>query len=77
MLESAYEVCLAFELLDNGLAIERQKSVPIVYWNQVLDCGYRLDLLMEGSVIVEVKAVEALAPRACGPAAVPSGLLEM
>ena len=62
MLESAYEACLAYELLDKGLKIERQKPVPIVYRDQVLDCGYRLDLLVEGSVIVEVKSVEGLEP---------------
>jgi GxxExxY protein len=60
MLESAYEACLAYELLDHGLAIERQKPVPVIYRNQALDCGYRLDLLVENSVIVEVKSVERL-----------------
>src|SRR3954463_13137085 len=60
MLESAYEACLAYEILDRGLAIERQKPVPVVYRNQTLDCGYRLDLLVENCVVVEVKSIERL-----------------
>ena len=60
LLENAYEACLAFELLSRGLAIERQKPLPVVYKNQRLDCGYRLDLVVENSVIVEIKAVERL-----------------
>src|SRR5437762_4064604 len=58
MLESAYEACLAFDLLDRGLAFERQKALPIVYRGHRLDCGYRIDLLVKDEVIVEVKAVE-------------------
>ena len=58
MLESAYEACLAFELLDRGLFVERQKALPLVYRGQTLDCGYRIDLMVERLVIVEVKAVE-------------------
>jgi len=58
MLESAYEVCLAYELIGRGLTIERQKPLPIVYRGQTLDCGYRVDLLVEGAVVVEVKSVE-------------------
>src|SRR3954447_10805756 len=60
MLESAYEACLAYELLDRGLAIDRQRPVPVVYRSQTLDCGYRLDLLVENCVIVEVKSIERL-----------------
>jgi GxxExxY protein len=56
-LESTYETCLSFELGDRHLRIERQKPVPIVYRGRRLDCGYRLDLLVEEKVIVEVKAV--------------------
>ncbi len=62
LLESAYEACLAFELTDRGLEIEQQKPVPLVYRDIQVDCGYRLDLLVEKSVIVEVKSVERLAP---------------
>ena len=58
LLESAYDSCLAFELMDHGYAIERQKGLPIVYRGRTLDCGYRLDLLVEGCVVVEVKTVE-------------------
>jgi GxxExxY protein len=60
ILESAYEACLTFELIDLGLAIERQKSLPVVYRGRQLDCGYRIDLLVEQSVIVEVKSIERL-----------------
>lgn len=62
LLESAYEACLEFELKRRGLNVERQKALPIVYRDVELDGGYRLDLLIEGSVIVEVKAVAELAP---------------
>jgi GxxExxY protein len=62
LLESAYEACLAFELIERGLKVEQQKALPVVYREVRLDCGYRLDLLVEGAVIVEVKAVDHLAP---------------
>jgi len=61
LLESAYEACLAFELAERGLRIERQKALPVVYREVKLDCGYRLDLLVEDRVIVEIKAVDRLA----------------
>ena|SRR5205809_262472 len=60
MLESAYEACLVFELLQRGFQVERQKPLPLVYRGRTLDCGYRIDLLVENEVIVEVKAVERL-----------------
>jgi len=62
LLESAYEACLAFELVERDLADERQKPVPLVYKGVELDCGYRIDLLVAEAVIVEVKAVERLMP---------------
>jgi GxxExxY protein len=62
LLESAYEACLAYELRQTGLRIEQQKPLPIVYKDVKLDCGYRLDLVVEDSVIVEVKAIEQFAP---------------
>jgi GxxExxY protein len=62
LLESAYEACLAFELVQRGLRIEQQKPLPIVYRDVTLACGYRLDLLVAESVVVEIKAVEKLAP---------------
>jgi GxxExxY protein len=58
MLESAYEACLVFELMDRGLSVERQKALPLFYRGQFLDCGYRIDLLVEGTVVVEVKSIE-------------------
>ncbi len=62
LLESAYEACLAFELVEAGLSVEQQKPLPLVYNDVKLDCGYRLDLLVNGKVVVEVKAIEKLAP---------------
>jgi len=58
LLEQSYEACLTFELLNRGLSIERQKALPLIYKNQRLDCGFRLDLLVEEAVVVEVKAIE-------------------
>ena len=60
LLENAYLSCLSAELAARGLSIERQKPLPVVYRSQRLEYGYRLDLVVEGTVIVEVKAVERL-----------------
>lgn len=60
LLESAYEECLYYELNKTGLKLERQKPLPLVYDEVRLDCGYRLDLLVEGKIIIEVKAVKSL-----------------
>jgi GxxExxY protein len=62
LLESTYEVCLAHELTRRGLTVARQLALPVVYDTVRLDAGYRIDLLVDDAVIVEVKAVEALAP---------------
>jgi len=62
LLESAYEECLCHELGLRALRFERQKSLPIVFKAAKLDCGYRLDLLVSDSVVVEIKAVEVLLP---------------
>ncbi len=62
LLESAYEACTAFELVQDGLRVEQQKPLPLLYREVRLDCGYRLDLLVEGEVIVEIKATDGLAP---------------
>ncbi|MCL5406857.1 MAG: GxxExxY protein [Deltaproteobacteria bacterium] len=62
LLESAYEACLAFELAKRGLRVEQQKPLPVHYQGVDLDCGYRIDLLVEKRVIVELKAVERLEP---------------
>jgi GxxExxY protein len=60
LLESAYEESLCHELASLGLAFERQRPVPVHYKRLQLDCAYRLDLLVEGRVVVEAKAVESL-----------------
>jgi len=60
LLESAYEECLSYELKNSGLNVERQKILPLVYKEVKLDAGYRLDLLVENKVIIELKSVEAL-----------------
>ena len=62
LLESAYEECLAQELSLGGVRFERQKPLPVVYKELQLEAGYRLDFLVERKVIVELKAVAALAP---------------
>jgi GxxExxY protein len=62
LLESAYETCLAFELESAGLKVERQVAVPVVYKSVRLDCGYRIDLLVEDTVIIELKTVDTFAP---------------
>ena len=62
LLESAYEACLVFELAEQGLKIERQKPLPVVYREVKLDCGYRLDILVENAVVVEIKVMDRLAP---------------
>ncbi len=62
LLESAYEECLAYELRQKKLSYERQKELPIVYKNLKLEYGYKLDLLVEDSIIVEIKSVEKIAP---------------
>ena len=62
LLESAYESCLAFELTRRGMTVERQKTLPVQYGNIQVDAGYRIDLLVDDSVIVEVKSVREVAP---------------
>ena len=62
LLESAYQSCLVYELRQRGLRVEQQKPLPVIYKEVKLDCGYRLDLVVEDEIIVEVKAVESLLP---------------
>ena len=62
LLENVYEHCLAEELRQAGLHVEQQVALPVVYGSVRLDVGYRLDLLINGAVIVEIKSVDALAP---------------
>lgn len=62
LLESAYEACLVHELIDQGLQIQRQLSLPVVYKGARIDAGYVIDLIVDGKVIVELKAVEKILP---------------
>lgn len=62
LMESAYEVCLEYELKKAGLRVERQKALPLIYNEVHLEAGYRLDLLVENKLIIEVKAVESIHP---------------
>ena len=59
LLESAYEECLYFELLQAGLNVQKQKALPLIYKDKKLDAGYRIDLLVEQKIIVEIKSVES------------------
>ena len=62
MLESSCEACMVFELWERGLKVERQKALPLIYRGHTLDCGYRIDLLVEDEIIVELKSIERLEP---------------
>jgi len=61
-LESAYEECLCYELSQSNIHFERQKPLPVTYKGVQLDCGYRLDLVVENQLIVELKTVSELLP---------------
>jgi len=58
LLESAYEECLSYELIKNGLSIKRQQPTPVVYKEIKLKCGYRIDILVENAVVLELKVVD-------------------
>ncbi|HDR88822.1 MAG TPA: GxxExxY protein [Bacteroidetes bacterium] len=60
LLESSYEECLFFELIESGLFVEKQKVLPLIYKTIKLEAGYRVDLLVENRVVVEVKSVDSL-----------------
>ncbi len=62
LLESAYEACLTYELRLRGLKVESQKPLPLIYKNVMLECGYRLDIVVENQVIIEIKTVNSIAP---------------
>ncbi len=62
LLESAYEACLAYELEKRGLNVERQKAQPVHYDGIAVDAGYRIDILVNDLIVIELKAVEQLAP---------------
>lgn len=60
LLESAYKECHYYEMIKSGLFVEKEKPLPLIYEGVKLDCGYRIDLLVESRIIIETKAVEAL-----------------
>jgi len=60
LLESAYKECLFFKLKQTGLWVEKEKPMPLIFEEVKLDCGYRVDLLVENKVLIEIKSVEAL-----------------
>jgi GxxExxY protein len=62
LLESVYEECLCYELKLAGLKFERQKPLPVKYRDKLLECGYRLDIIVENQVILEIKAIEGILP---------------
>ena len=62
LLESAYEACLAYELIQREMKVEQQKPLPLIYRDVQLDCGYRIDLLVDDAVIPGIKSVDSLAP---------------
>ena len=62
LLESTYEACLAYELLQNNIKFEQQKPLPVKYKGIIIECGYRLDFLVEDKIILELKAVEDFNP---------------
>ena len=60
LLESAYKECLAYKLQEEGLFIEKEKPMPLIFEQVKLECGYRIDILVENKVVIELKSVEAL-----------------
>lgn len=60
LLESTYEICLEYELKRNGFVVEKQKSLPVIYDEVKLDAGYRIDLLVNHTIILELKSVESI-----------------
>ena len=62
LLESAYEACLAYELIQREMKVEQQKPLPLIYRDVQLDCGYRIDLLVDDAVILGRKPLDSLAP---------------
>ena len=62
LLESTYEVCLEYELVKKGFEVARQIALPVIYEDIKLDAGYRIDLIVNDTVIIEIKSVDALAP---------------
>jgi GxxExxY protein len=62
LLESAYEECLCIELDSRKIAFERQKPLPVTYKNQIIDCAYRIDVMVNDAIVIELKAVDHIEP---------------
>jgi GxxExxY protein len=60
LLESAYQECLFYKIIEEGMDVEKEKPMPLIYEDVKLDCGYRIDLLVENKVVIEVKCVSVL-----------------
>lgn len=60
LLESAYKECLFYKIASTGLMVEKEKAIPLVFQEVKLDCGYRIDILVENKLVVEIKSIEAL-----------------
>lgn len=60
LLESAYKECLYYKLVQSGLNVQKEKAMPLIFEEVKLDCGYRIDLLVENKVVIEIKSVDAL-----------------
>jgi GxxExxY protein len=60
LLESAYQECLYYKIGKSGFKVEKEKSMPLIFEEVKLDCGYRIDLLVENKLVIEIKSVEAL-----------------
>ncbi len=60
LLESAYKECLFYKLKKLGLSVEREKAMPLIFEETKLDCGYRMDILVENKLVIEIKSVESL-----------------
>lgn len=60
LLESAYQECLFYKIKKDGIQVEKEKSMPLLYEEVKLDCGYRIDLLVENKLVIEIKSVDAL-----------------
>ncbi len=60
LLESAYQACMFYALKERNLSVQKEKEMPVIFKEMTLDCGYRIDLLVEEKVVVELKAVEEL-----------------
>lgn len=62
LLENAYEACLCYELTKEGIFYEKQKQLPVIYDGNIIDCGYRIDILVEKKIVLELKSVDDLLP---------------